>query len=118
MPELKQRAKTMIELADSAAFLARTLPLPLDAKAAAALTDEARALLAGLKDMLAATAFEREPIDAALRAFAEAQGKKLGQIAQPLRIALTGSTVSPGIDATLLALGRDEALARIAALAG
>ncbi len=118
MPELKQRAKTMIELADSATFLARPLPLPLDAKAAAALTDEGRALLAGLKDILAATAFEREAIDGALRAFAEAQGKKLGQIAQPLRIALTGSTVSPGIDATLLALGRDEALARIGALAG
>ena len=44
-------------------------------------------------------------------------GKKLGQVAQPLRVALTGSTVSPGIDATLAALGRDEALARIRAAA-
>ena len=42
-------------------------------------------------------------------------GAKLGQVAQPLRAALTGSTVSPGIDATLAALGRAESLARIAA---
>jgi glutamyl-tRNA synthetase len=52
-------------------------------------------------------------IDAALRGFAERKGLKLGQVAQPLRAALTGSTVSPGIDATLAALGREEALARI-----
>jgi glutamyl-tRNA synthetase len=54
-------------------------------------------------------------VDAALRAYAEATGRKLGQVAQPLRATLTGSTVSPGIDATLAALGRTEALARIAA---
>ena len=56
-------------------------------------------------------------IDAALRGFAEATGRKLGQVAQPLRAALTGSTVSPGIDATIAALGREEALARISAAA-
>ena len=52
-----------------------------------------------------------------MRAFAEAKGKKLGQVAQPLRAALTGRTASPGIDATLVALGREEALARIRAAA-
>ena len=56
-------------------------------------------------------------VDAALRAYAERTGRKLGQVAQPLRAALTGSTVSPGIDAVLAALGREEALARIAAVA-
>jgi glutamyl-tRNA synthetase len=48
---------------------------------------------------------------------AEAKGRKLGQVAQPLRAALTGSTVSPGIDATVAALGREETLARIQAAA-
>ena len=67
---------------------------------------------------LAATDFSIVALDAALRAFAETTGRKLGQVAQPLRAALTGSTVSPGIDATLAALGRDEALARIAAVTG
>ncbi|MGA9867348.1 MAG: glutamate--tRNA ligase, partial [Acetobacteraceae bacterium] len=52
----------------------------------------------------------------ALRRFAEATGRKLGQVAQPLRAALTGSTMSPGIDATLAALGREEALSRLRAI--
>jgi glutamyl-tRNA synthetase len=115
MPHLKERAKTLIELADSAAFLARVVPLPMEPKAAAQLTAEARLLLREIGEALAATDFSVEAVDGALRAFAERTGRKLGQVAQPLRAALTGSTVSPGIDATLAALGRDEALARIAA---
>ncbi len=45
MPALKERAKTLVELADSAAFLARTVPLPMEPKAAALLTAEARLML-------------------------------------------------------------------------
>jgi glutamyl-tRNA synthetase len=115
MPGLKERSKTLVELADSAAFLARSVPLPFDAKAAAILTPDAKHLLQSLAPALAASDFTPAAIDAALRAFAEAAGKKLGQVAQPLRAALTGSTVSPGIDATLAALGRAEVLARIEA---
>ncbi len=116
MPGLKERAKTLVELAGSAAFLARQVPLPFDDKARGLLTPEARALLAGLADALAATEFTEAGVDATLRSFAEAQGRKLGQVAQPLRAALTGSTMSPGIDATLVALGRVESLARIRAV--
>ena len=116
MPALKERAKTLVELTDSAAFLVR--PLPMTAKAAALLTAENRGLLRGLGGVLAETAFEPVALDAALRGFAEATGKKMGEVAQPLRVALTGSTVSPGIDVTLVALGKDEALARIAACSG
>jgi glutamyl-tRNA synthetase len=115
MPALKERAKTLVELANSAAFLARTVPLPMDPKAAAALTPEARSMLRAIASALAETDFSEPAIDAALRGFAERSGLKLGQVAQPLRAALTGGTVSPGIDATLAALGRDESLARIAA---
>ena len=115
MPELKQRAKTVIELADSAAFLAHPLPLTMEPKAAAALTAENRLVLRDLGTGLAAIDFTREAIDGVLRGLAEARGVKLGLIAAPLRAALTGSTVSPGIDATLIALGKPEALARIAA---
>lgn len=117
MPGLKERAKTLVELADSAAFLSHPLPLKMEPKAAALLTAENRLLLRELADALEATDFSVPALDAALRAFAEAHGKKLGQVAQPLRAALTGSTVSPGIDATLAALGREEALARIRAVA-
>ena len=118
IPALKERAKTILELTDSAQFLAHSLPLPMQPKALAILTPEAQILLRGLADALAQTDFSASGLDAALRAFAEAAGLKLGQIAQPLRAALTGSTTSPGIDLTLAALGRDEALARIRAMAG
>jgi len=106
-----------VELADAAAFLARALPLPMEPKAAAQLTPEARLMLRSVADVLAGTDFTVSAIDAALRAFADASGRKLGQVAQPLRAALTGSTASPGIDATLAALGKEEALARLAAVA-
>jgi len=113
MPQLKERAKTLVDLANAAAFLARVVPLPMEPKAEAQLTAEARLLLRDVGAALAETDFSVASIDAALRGFAEATGRKLGQVAQPLRAALTGSTVSPGIDATLAALGREEALARI-----
>jgi glutamyl-tRNA synthetase len=116
MPGLKERAKTLVELTASAAFLARTIPLDFEPKAAALLTDEARTMLKNLAARLAATDFSQAALDAALRAFAEAEGKKLGAIAQPLRAAVTGSTMSPGIDATLAVLGRQETLARLGAV--
>ncbi len=113
MPGLKERAKTLVELAASSAFLARHVPLPFEDKARALLTADSRALLGGLRESLAATDFSKQSVDTALRIFAETSGKKLGQVAQPLRAALTGSTTSPGIDATLAALGRIESLARL-----
>ncbi len=117
MPGLKERAKTVLELAGSAAFLAQSIPLAFEPKAQALLTPEVKATLPGLAQLLAATDFSAPALDAALRGYAESAGRKLGQVAQPLRAALTGSTMSPGIDETLAALGRDEALARIAAAA-
>ncbi len=116
MPELKQRAKTLVELADAAGFLVRPVPLPMEPRAAAVLTPEARTILREVADALARTDFTAASIDVALRDFAEATGRKLGQVAQPLRAALTGSTASPGIDATLAALGKEEALARLKAV--
>ena len=117
MPALKERAKTLVDLADSASFLAHPVPLPFEPKATALLTPESRAMLAALGAALADTAFTPEALDAALRTFADGTGRKLGQIAQPLRAAVTGRTASPGIEATLAALGRDETLSRIAAIA-
>ena len=118
MPGLKERAKTLIELAESAAFLAARVPLRFEPKAQA-LLGEAGAMLRDLAAEFAALVpFGPSEIDAALRRFTERRGLKLGQVAQPLRAALTGSTMSPGIDATVAALGRDETLARIGAAAG
>jgi glutamyl-tRNA synthetase len=113
LPAFKERAKTVVELADVAMFLARPLPLPMEPKAASLLTAENRLMLRELAPALAATDFSLAALDAALRAYAESSGRKLGQVAQPLRAALTGSTTSPPIDATLAALGRHEVFARI-----
>jgi glutamyl-tRNA synthetase len=113
MPGLKERAKTLLELTASAAFLARNVPLPFEPKAEALLTPDNRAMLGRLIPILSGCDFSLQALNAALHEFAAAETKKLGQVAQPLRAALTGSTMSPGIDATLVALGRAESLARI-----
>ena len=118
MPDLKARAKTLVELAEACIFaVADGAPVP-DAKAAALLTEEARARLADLAQFLAEAPWERTDLEQWLRDYAEVKGVKLGQVAQPLRVALTGSTQSPPIDAVLVALGRTESLSRILAAAG
>jgi glutamyl-tRNA synthetase len=118
MPVLKVRAKDLNELAAGAAFLFAKRPLTLDAKAEALLTDEARALLARIRDRLAGeNGWTSEALEASLKAMAEEIGLGLGKLAQPLRAALTGQTTSPGIFDVLTLLGRDESLARIAAQA-
>ncbi|MGH7079546.1 MAG: glutamate--tRNA ligase family protein, partial [Acetobacteraceae bacterium] len=118
MPALKERARTLMELAQSAKFLTLTLPLPMEAKAAALLTAEKRRMLAALAARLAEADFAPPALDTVLREFAAAKGEKLGAVAQPLRAALTGSVASPPIDQVAASLGRDETLARIAAVVG
>ena len=115
MPELKARAHTLHELAEGAAFLFATCPLPVEEGAAALLTAEARALLASAHVKLSTLAqWDIASLEAAIREVAEAQGVKLGKLAQPLRAALTGRTTSPGIFDVMALLGREETLARIA----
>ncbi|MDR7103349.1 glutamate--tRNA ligase [Croceicoccus sp. BE223] len=118
MPSLKARAKNLDELAAGALFLFRGRPLPLDEKAAALLTDEARALLADIHaELNDAPQWLAEPLEERMKAMAEARELGLGKLAQPLRAALTGQATSPGIFDVLVLLGRDESLARIAAQA-
>jgi len=114
MPELKERAKTLVELLDAASFVWAARPLVLDDKAAGLLTPEARALLAKTASALEAVdPWTASSAEQAVRAFAEQMGAKLGAVAQPLRAALTGRTTSPGIFNVLAVLGRDESLARL-----
>ena len=114
MPGLKERAKTLVELADSAAYLFVERPLALDEKAAAILDADARALLAAAHESLAALGeWTAASTEEAIRTVAEKTGQKLGKIAQPLRAALTGRTTSPGVFDVLAVLGREESLGRI-----
>jgi len=115
MPSLKERAKTLIELIDGAAFIFADRPLPIEPKAQALLTPDTRALIGRLRAALEnVSPWNGETTEAAMRAFAEAGQLKLGAVAQPLRVALTGRTTSPGIFDVLAILGRDECLARLA----
>jgi glutamyl-tRNA synthetase len=115
MPGLKERAKTLVELIESARYLYADRPLTLDDKAKAMMTPEARALLGELAGELAAVEpWSAEGAEAAVRALAERAGVKLGAVAQPLRAALTGRTTSPGIFDVLAVLGKAESLARLA----
>ena len=114
MPALKERAKTLIELFDSTRFLWTDRPLPIEDKAKALLTAEARALLAALAVKFEAiTIWNATTTEAAVRDLAEESGIKLGSLAQPLRAALTGRATSPGIFEVLELLGKDESVARI-----
>ena len=114
MPGLKERAKTLVELIDSAGFLFAERPLTLDDKAKAVMTAEARGLLAGLLPELdAVEPWTAVAAEQSVRAFSERAGIKLGVIAQPLRAALTGRVTSPGIFEVLAVLGKSESLARL-----
>jgi glutamyl-tRNA synthetase len=119
MPGLKERAKTLIELADGARFLFAARPLAMDEKAAQILAKGGKALLGALIERLAALdTWNNETTEAAVRVFAEETGAKLGSVAQPLRAALTGRSVSPGVFDVLNVLGREESLARLRDQAG
>ena len=114
MPGIKERAKTLLDVAKGAEFLRAKRPLALDANAAKLLDADARALLARLVPGLEALdGWVAGDIEAAVRAFAEAEDLKLGKVAQPLRAAATGSSVSPPIFDVLATLGREESLGRI-----
>src|SRR5579859_3301 len=114
MGGLKSRAKTLVELAENARFYVATRPIPLDEKAKAQGTPEARALLGRLGTALESHAdWSEAALEAAIRAFIETEGVKLGAVAQPLRAALAGAVTSPGIFEVMAVLGRDEALGRI-----
>jgi glutamyl-tRNA synthetase len=111
---LKERSRTLVELADKAGFLLDGRPLAMTEKAAKLLAADAPALLAKAHARLAAVAdWNHDELAAAIRGLAEAEGLKLGKLAQPLRAALTGRDTSPGIFEVLYFLGRGESLDRI-----
>ena len=113
MPGLKERAKTLVELWDGARFLFAARPLPIDDKAAAILRENRSHIVALLPRLEATQDWSAGAIEGQVRIYAEEAGAKLGQVAQPLRAALTGRSVSPGVFDVLAVLGREESLARL-----
>ncbi len=115
MQGLKARARTVVELADSAQFYVRRRPIPLNDRARKLLQEPAAERLRRFATNLStASDWRSDALEAAARRFVETEGCKLGDIAQPLRAALSGSNVSPGVFEVAEILGRDEVLGRIA----
>jgi len=108
------RAKTLVEMAANSRFFFEA-PTEYDPKAAGKhLTAEAGQVLEKVADALRSLAsWDAESIHALVAGQAESAGLKLGKVAQPIRIAVSGGPVSPPIDQTLAILGREETLARI-----
>jgi glutamyl-tRNA synthetase len=115
MASLKPRAANLVDLARGTDFLFVARPLPIDEDAAPLLAGNAPTLLACVHTALdAVESWDTGVLEDAVRRVAEEAGVKLGQVAQPLRAALTGRRTSPGIFDVLDLLGRDESLGRIA----
>ena len=114
MPDLKDRAKTLIELAEGAIFYARNRPLPLTPKAEKILDETATQNLAKLqREFASVSEWKSAVLEELARSFAERDDLKLGKIAQPIRAALTGTNVSPPIFSVMEVLGQAETLARM-----
>jgi len=113
MPLFKERAKSFVEMSDSAHFLLSERPFEPDEKASALLNSVSIGILNKLTSRLQHATWTHENIEETLREFAQDQSLKLGEVMQPLRAALTGRTVSPSVFNLMEILGRPESLARL-----
>lgn len=111
MRGLKERAKTLVELGESAIIYIQ--PLPHDEKALAMLTAENVEYLKKLLPRLTACEFTHDALEITLRTAAEQLNVKLGQLAAPLRVAITGRSVSPSLFEVMSILGKEESIKRI-----
>jgi glutamyl-tRNA synthetase len=111
---LRERSKTLVELVDSAGFYL-TDDISIDEKAVTKfLTPEVRAPITKLIEKLTALDdFTEANIEQVFSTVLEDLGLSMGQLAQPVRVALTGSTVSPGIHEVIAVLGKERTLRRL-----
>ena len=114
IPCLKGRAKTLIEMAEKSAFFFKK-QVEFDEKARSKfLTDEVKPLLEKVITGLSALDdFSSDKIESLFKKTVEEESLKLGKLAQPVRVALTGTTVSPGIYDVILLLGTEQTLKRL-----
>ena len=119
MPLIKEKAKTLNDLIQSASLAFTQRPVNLNEKAAKVLDDDAKAALAGLLPQLTKlTSWDAETLSQTVRDFCEETGTKLGKIAQPIRCAIAGTPAAPGVFEVMELFGKDEVLARLGDQAG
>ncbi len=114
MSGLKERAKTLIELADSSAFYVTDGVMSFNEKAQSLIDSAPEGLFAELaKELDALETWTEENVEASVRNIAEKLDQNLSTVAQPLRAVLTGSNSSPGIFEVMIVLGKSQTLKRI-----
>jgi glutamyl-tRNA synthetase len=106
-----ERTKTLKEMAERSRYFYEDVELSEEAKTH--FTPEIKPALLALVEKLQESTWTKEGIHETLANIAEAHGLKLGKLAQPVRVAVTGGTVSPSIDLTMQLLGRDRVLERL-----
>ncbi|GAB4259341.1 MAG: glutamate--tRNA ligase [Pararhodobacter sp.] len=114
MPQLKDKARGFGQILERAHFVLTERPIRPDQKAAKFLDDVSRGILRELTPHLQNASWERERLETIVNEQATARGIGLGKIAQPMRAALAGRTVSPSVFDMMIVLGREETLARLA----
>lgn len=114
VPEVKEGAKTILELVDHCAFALKSRPLALDERTQKQLTDETVERLKRLREQLAAApAFDAATLESVLKSFAESEGVGFGKFGPALRGILTGGSPAPDLNKTMAALSREESLGRL-----
>jgi glutamyl-tRNA synthetase len=110
----RERCKTLVDMAKASVFLYKDFETYDEKAAAKHLTADTLAALRALETQLwALDDWRREAIHQVVVKTAETLGVKMGSVAQPLRVAVSGTTVSPPIDITLELLGKNTSLSRI-----
>ncbi|WP_347266481.1 glutamate--tRNA ligase [Paracoccus sp. (in: a-proteobacteria)] len=115
---LKAKAKTLPALLDQGHFALIERPVSIDEKAATALDIVSRGILNELTAALRDASWMRDELEAAAKQIGESHGLGLGKVAAPLRAALAGRSSTPSVFDMMLALGREESLARLQDQAG
>ena len=114
VPQVKEGAKTILELAEHCAFALKVRPLALEEKTVKQLSDETLERLTRLRASLgAAPAWGVSELETLLKSFAESEGVGFGKFGPSLRGILTGGSQAPDLNKIMTALGRDESLGRL-----
>lgn len=113
LPSVAERAKRLTDVTEGSSLFCNTRPIEMMEKAAATLAGTGETLVSVAKELEAVTAWEPEPVKAAITAFAQAKDLKLGKVMQPIRAALTGGKPSGDLIDLLVILGQKESLDRL-----
>jgi len=113
LPIIKMRSKRLSDLLDKAYFVLGSRPFTPNETAKLALNSVSHSILEALTAALQHATWSLEGLEGCVQEFAATNDIKLGMIAQPLRAALTGRTVSPSVFDMMAVLGREETLGRL-----